>query len=377
MQTMSWVQECQKMEQCQNPDKIEEWSIYDSVSQVRKTFKESRHKGQRLGWNVGLRKAFQECRAVRVNGPFSELNNIPKEFGLVLYGGPKLSDELNGQERSLTINGFLFPERQDTGQEFVKFDWLNPTVCYGVPNPIMAQYYADQLVKWKNGKRKLMEEKKKPKSAADLLARVLPYMTFTTVVSNPILREGNMYSSLSKNGLPYEDDYNEAIAAILSNDLKYMVATPRDEELGKTDIVVTYGDESTCSIETIMASRDKASFVLTISLNLRSIFIHNFSQPPFSFLRNSKISCLEHAERFLNPRKLNYFKSQQKALLIIGGDVATVKGRVAFVAEKMKGKLAPRRLLVYAFHEITTATKCFCKMVLNLFSLCAIGLPRL
>lgn len=47
---------------------------------------------------------------------------------------------------------------------------------------------------------------------------------------------------------------------------------------------------------------------------------------------------MEHAQRFLNPHKPNYADSQQKALLIIGDNREQVKGRVQYVAEKMKGK---------------------------------------
>ena len=275
MRAMKWVQESQKNEPCNDSQKFTKWSIGDSVSQVRKTFEESRLEGGALGWNVGLRKEFKGNRAVRVNGSFSNVQNIPKEFGLVLYGGPKFRNELNNEERRLTINGFLFPERQDTDEEFVMLDWQDTTVSYGVPNPIMAEYYGDILpFAVKNYKRKLVQDKKIPDSAADLLARVLPYMTLTAVVGNPITRDnGTLSSCLSKKGLPYEDEYNGAIAEILKNNLKYMVATPRDEKLGKTDIVVSYDDHSTCAIESIMAWQPPVSFGVCICVSSRSVFL--------------------------------------------------------------------------------------------------------
>lgn len=269
MRAMKWVQERQKNEPRNDSHEITKWSIDDSVSQVRKTFEESRLKGGFQGWNVGLRKAFKGSRAVRVNGSYSDVQSIPKEFGLVLYGGPKYRNELNNEERRLTINGFLFPERQDTDQEFIWFDWQDTSVSYGVPNPIMAEYYGDILpFEVKTYKRKLVEDKRIPDSAADLLARVLPYMTLTALVGNPISRDnGALSSCLSKKGLPYEDDYNGAIAEILKNNLKYMVATPRDEKLGKTDIVVSYDDHSTCAIESIMAWQAPVSFRVAICVN--------------------------------------------------------------------------------------------------------------
>jgi hypothetical protein len=139
---------------------------------------------------------------------------------------------------------------------------MDTTVTYGVPNPIMAEYYGDILPsEVETYKRKLVEDKKKPVSAADLLARVLPYMTLTAEVGNPISRhDGVLSSCLSKKGIPYEHDYNGAIAEILKNNLKYIVATPRDEQLGKTDIVVSYDDNSTCAIESIMAWQAPVSF---------------------------------------------------------------------------------------------------------------------
>jgi len=253
---MKWVQQSQKNEQCNDSHKITKWSINDSVSQVRKTFEESRLKSGFQGWDVGLRKAFKGSRAVRVSGgSFSDVQCIPKEFGVVLYGGPKYRNELNNEERRLTISGLLFPERQDNDQDSVMFDWQDASASYGVPNPIMAEYYGDIIpFEVKNYKRKLVEDNNIPVSAADLLARVLPYMTLTAVVGNTISRDdGALSSCLSKKGLPNEDDYNGAIAEILRNDLKYMVATPRDEKIGKTAIVVSYDDHSTCSIESIMA----------------------------------------------------------------------------------------------------------------------------
>ena len=252
MEAMGWVQECQD----NSPDKLENtsWGIRESVSHVRRTFEDSRLGGRRA-WNTGLRAAFKQSRAVRVNGEFAELGNIPAEFGLVLYGGPKRRAELNGKERDLTINGFLFPERQSTDEEFVAFDWMDPLVLYGVPNPIMAEYYGDILpLEVETYKRELVEDLKKPVSAADLIARVLPYMTLSVVVGAPISRGNKKLSDpFSAIALPYENDYNHAMAEILRNHLDYIVSTPLDEKLGKTDIVVSYEDDTTCAIKSIMA----------------------------------------------------------------------------------------------------------------------------
>ena len=216
-----------------------------------------------------------------MNGDYSNILNIPKEFGLVLYGGPKLMEELNNQERILTISGFLFPERRDADKdnEFVKYDWNDSTVIYAVPNPVMAEYYGDILPhKVKHYKRQLLEEKKKPDCAADLMARVLPYLTFTAVVDNPTSREdGSLSNCLSRKGMPYEDDYNGAIAGILKNSLGYHVATPKDCVLGKTDVVVSYEDGSTCAIESIMAAQGLVSALFCCLPSFTTHFSSAFS----------------------------------------------------------------------------------------------------
>ena len=158
-------------------------------------------------------------------------------------------------ERDLTINGFLFPERQNIDKEFVPFEWTDPFALYGTPNPILAEYYGDMLpLGVETYKRQLVRSLKKPVCAADLMARVLPYLTFSAVVGVPISRGNKKLSDpLSAGALPCEDDYNNAMAEILKIHMDYIVSTPRNEQLGKTDIVVSYEDGSTCAIESVMA----------------------------------------------------------------------------------------------------------------------------
>ena len=80
----------------------------------------------------------------------------------------------------------------------------------------------------------------------------------TTMVRNIPFR-----SSKSKNGMPCEDDYNGAIAHILKHVLRYHVSTPLDCSLGKTDVVVSYEDGTTCAIESILAAQPPVSSALS------------------------------------------------------------------------------------------------------------------
>ena len=288
------------------------WTIEHTIANVRRSLEYSDLQKGVHRWKTGLLGFFKGCRAVRVNGNFFHLTNIPKEFGLVLYEGPKTAGELNNQERTLTISGFLFPVRpRDTSEEFMQYDWNDYDVLYGVPNPVMAEYYGDVFPNDVRCKRRLLEEIKKPSCAADLMARVLPFMAFSRVVANPISRkDGNLSNCLSKKGMPYEDDYNGAIAHILKHDLLYQVSTPLDCVLGKTDVVVSYDKRTTCAIESILAVQTPKAHV-------------------------------EHAERFFNKNKMNYYEASQKLLLIIGGGTGTrkeVKDRIKHVSVALKGR---------------------------------------
>lgn len=91
---------------------------------------------------MGLRKFLKMSRVVHVNGKFSEFSNIPETFIEVLLGGSKSKKELRGQDRELTLNGFLLPERSSADDEFVLYNWEDSTKLYGVANSLMAEYLA-------------------------------------------------------------------------------------------------------------------------------------------------------------------------------------------------------------------------------------------
>lgn len=251
MSAMQWVQNCQQ-------GSTEEWDIHHSVARVRASFEES-IKEDLGGWSKGLRYYLTQSRAVRVNGQFSTLSNIPKEFAEVLFGGSKTLLELNNQERSLAINGFLMPEREKAGEEFVRYDWNDPLKHYGISNSLMAEYYGDILPAQLGYRSQLIEIHPSELCGSDLLARALPFMSFATVIDNPIPdSSGRLQTSLSASDLPYEDHYNGALAKVLEK-LKYTVSTPQSPNKGKVDVVVTFG-KKTCAIEAIMATREKVGF---------------------------------------------------------------------------------------------------------------------
>lgn len=167
MHAMDWVQARQQGSK-------EKWDVVRSISEVRSTFGGRKNREIRA-WKQGLLQHFTQSRAVRVNGKFSDVNLIPKEFAEVLFGGPKLQSELQGQERELTISGFLVPQRQGMGDEFVLYDWNDPTVCYEPSNAILADYYGTFLPTLVGYKSELIDSLKIPTSATDLLGRVLPF----------------------------------------------------------------------------------------------------------------------------------------------------------------------------------------------------------
>lgn len=319
MTAMDWVQRKQEKS---NPS----WNIHDTVAFVKASFARAKRETN-IGWDTGLRKSMKESRAVRVNGQFSDIGNIPAELTEVVFGGAKRKDFFGEKLRALTIGGFLVPLRETSNDEFVRFDWTDLGKRYGVANSLMAEYYnnvfsADPIY----CTQKLLSQC--PSTAADLVARALPYMSFSTVVDNPLpVEEGDdkelsqtekLKTPLSKSALPYKDNYNQAFAQML-NSLDYTVSTPFDPIGGKTDVVVAYDKQKTCGLECIMATRPAGD--------------HN-----------------EHAKRFVNPRKSNYCNATLQGLITIGLDRETVCKRVKEISVQAE-RLEVIGLVVSAAHD--------------------------
>ena len=165
------------------------------------------------------------------------------------------------------------------GQEFEPCDWDLPNVRYTITCSIMAEFYKDGFAL--DYGFELIPQKRCPSCAADLLARVVPFLSFATVVDNPILdSEGKLQGSLSYEGMPYEYNYNSAISNVLSNTLEYTVTNPLVAS-GKTDVVVTLDDNKTCAIQCIMASRGGVSRNCQYHLVLLAFSTELFIMFPF------------------------------------------------------------------------------------------------
>ena len=156
-------------------------------------------------WKTGTEiLAFvRQSRAVRINGRFSAVEQIPREFAELLCKGAT-SIAKTDVRRELTINGFVLP-KHDRGieGEFQKLDWNNAHMTYQVANPLLASYY--RFVLAKECGLEVQFEPSNPQHCADLLLRALPYVFFAEVVC----------SSLSKELLPYEVQYNKCFQSML------------------------------------------------------------------------------------------------------------------------------------------------------------------
>jgi len=278
MHAMEWVQETQE-KQTQEESNISlstrTWNIHESVSRVKSSFTRSKQESDNVHcWGTGLRSYIRNSRAVKVNGRYSTISNIPSDFAKVLFGGPQTRQDLGENVRALTIGGFLVPERTRIGHEFVAYNWDKLEQRFGITNSFMAEYYGDVYVSDLKYKREYT--KKTPQTAADLIARALPFMSFATVIDNPLPNQegegsdeplsqstAKLKSPMSSDALPYEDDYNDALAAALGN-LGYTVSRPKDPTTGKTDVVVTYGGSKTCALESLMATRPLVSYCLSL-----------------------------------------------------------------------------------------------------------------
>ena len=288
------------------------WDLDKCVTEVRLSLEENEKlkRSGRSGWGSGLKKSLAKCRAVKVNGGFSDPMNIPSEFIEVLFGGSKLSIELNGKERNLTIAGFLVPERDRAEDDFVLYDWTEVMETrFGVANSLMAEYYND-IFAFCGYEKEVTEYP--PNSGYDLLSRALPFLTFTSVVDNVLIQGEEKKYPLSFQKSPYEDHYNGALSRIFT-ELGYTVNQPLGAD-GKVDVIVHFtedignpGRPRICAVETIMAHctlvRYSVNFFVFLSLMplasasylVYSLFLFSFCS--FRLITTSMLSALQLRKR--------------------------------------------------------------------------------
>ena len=260
---MHWVNRSQNVD--------ETWNFTRTVEKVRKSY----GMGE---WNcpqTDVLGALRESRAVRVNGQYTPVSNIPREFAELLCQG---ASRIARQEvrRELTINGFVLPKYdRNSEDEFQRVDWVNEDMEYQVANPLLASYYLYNLKK--HCGLEVWFENAKPHSCADLLMRALPCMFFAEVVC----------SLPSKEMLPYEDQYNKCIQTTLKN-LKYEALEFHASAIGQ--------GKPDCAVQIAMEM-----FVLEGVMHARG-----------------QADINTHLERFTNMD--NYKNASHKGLYIIGND---------------------------------------------------------
>ena len=163
------------------------------------------------------------------------MSNVPREFAELLCQGSKTLPQ--HIRRDLTIYGFVVPKRSGAEGEFQKLDWMNEDTEYRAANPFLASYYFYNLKKKQSLQVCLIHNK--PQHCADLLMRALPYLLFSKVVSF----EADT-SELAKDGLPSEEQYNEAICTTLK-DMRYQPVSTKKSRKGEgnPDIALEIGGE--------------------------------------------------------------------------------------------------------------------------------------
>ena len=247
-----WVQLTQKDQSAERAKhKImlpEKWDYATTVNQVRKSIA--------LGWSEP--KSFLNCiaksRAIKVNGGGDVVN--PEElFVRILFTGPaRIGGTDHRALTNLAIKGMLFPiPDQPTKIKGLNFFVMNDNLLFGVPHPLMRAYYQEQF-KIHNWKPYIGEHYYNPTTCLDLLARVVPHLSFLNLVCAPVLDE----STMSKHSFPHELQFQYAILKQLWRlDFQTLTIINNRKDVGQPDIIVTRG-KATFVMELVLASRSEA-----------------------------------------------------------------------------------------------------------------------
>ena len=279
MRAMEWVQMKQK-------GGAKQWTVAEAYGEVKMAWEDGD-----WGCPGSFLSSLATVRAIRVNGNYADLANIPQKFLEILCGGATSNLE-SEDRRTLTIHGFLLPvTAKDSTEEFLRYDWSAPWASYGVSSHLLASYYRHILEK----QRQLeVDVNRTASSCTDLLLRALPYLDFATIVGGVIRRNKSVQAAFSAQGLPSEVHYTGAIIQLLQR-LGFGATSVETGIRGKVDIYCTMQDGSTFAIEAVMAACSPAVIE-------------------------------EHRNRF--DRLPNYKDAKHKCLLIIGRQDSRLRDRV-------------------------------------------------
>ena len=279
MRAMEWVQMKQK-------GGAKQWTVAEAYGEVKMAWEDGD-----WGCPGSFLSSLATVRAIRVNGNYADLANIPQKFLEILCGGATSNLE-SKDRRNLTMHGFLLPgAAEDRIEEFLRYDWSSLGASYGVSSHLLASYYRYVLEK----QRQLeVDVNTTASSCTDLLLRALPYLDFATIVGGVIRRNNSVQAAFSAEGLPSEVHYTGAIIQLLQR-LGFGATSVETGIRGKVDIYCTMQDGSTFAIEAVMAACSPAVIE-------------------------------EHRNRF--DRLPNYKDAKHKCLLIIGRQDSRLRDRV-------------------------------------------------
>eukprot|EP00438_Fugacium_kawagutii_P003152 Skav218932 [mRNA] locus=scaffold678:83969:85975:+ [translate_table: standard] len=279
MRAMEWVQIKQK-------GAAKPWTVAEAYGEVKMAWEDGD-----WGCPDSFLAKLATVRAIRVNGNYADLANIPQKFLEILCGGATSNLE-SEDRRNLTIHGFLLPvAAKDGTEEFLLYDWSAQGASYGVSCHLLASYYRYVLEK----QRQLeVDVNRTAASCTDLLLRAMPYLDFATVVGGVIRRNQSVQADFSAEGLPSEVHYTGAIIQVLRR-LGFGATSIETGIQGKVDIYCAMQDGSTFAIEAVMAARGTAVIE-------------------------------KHQNRF--DRLPNYKDAKHKCLLIIGRQDSRLRDRV-------------------------------------------------
>ena len=286
---LDWI----RKKQCDSNSQ-EIWDYSTTVKEVRKSI--------RLGWDKpnSLLNFVKQSRAIKVNGGSepTEKSFYPDVFAEILFKGPRaIRPENRTARKVLTVHGMIFPIRK-TNDTTSLFRYRDQDVVFGVPHPLMCTYYQREFKKY-NWKPFIQEQYSQPQDCADLLARVIPYLSFLSVVSAPITSYASAQTKDStmsnKHNFPHEDQFQLAILKHLWKlGFETLMVMSNNDKIGRPDIVVPSGT-GTFVLELLLATRDDAA--------------HK-----------------EHISRFRT--KTNYAAGTEKCIVTIGKDASRVQRKM-------------------------------------------------